>query len=205
MAMENLGLAFFLAAIFAGAAAEAPASFPGAMPVGARTSQPIGHFWFCKEFPAECARLPDTAGPARLDDSEWEAIRTINREVNAAVRPATDLELYGKDEVWSYPGEAGDCEDFALEKRRRIAQELGISYSNLLLTVVRRQNGEGHAVLTLRTTEGDFILDNLHKDVRHWEKASGYRFVKRQDSSHPRKWVSIGARGKGSYATSAAP
>ena len=32
--------------------------------------------------------------------------------------------------------------------------------SKLLITVVRDENNEGHAVLTVRTDEGDFILDN---------------------------------------------
>jgi predicted transglutaminase-like cysteine proteinase len=63
------------------------------------------------------------------------------------------------------------------------------------LTVVKRANGEGHAILTLRTTEGDFVLDNLHPAVRPWDAAKGYSFMKRQSSENAGAWVSIGIPG----------
>ena len=71
----------------------------------------------------------------------------------------------------------------------------GLSPSNVLLTVVKRANGEGHAILTLRTTDGDFVLDNLHPAVRPWDAAKGYRFMKRQSSENAGAWVSIGDPG----------
>jgi len=180
------------------------AAAAASMATGGRTSQPIGHYEFCRANPDECLRLDDK-GPAKLDAAAWKAIRAINLEVNKAVTPMTDLEMHGKDEVWSYPGAGGDCEDYALEKRRRIAAEAGVSLSNLLMTVVRRANGEGHAVLTLRTTEGDFVLDNLNDDVKDWRKAKGYRFLKRQDSSHSGKWVSIERSDADAPVTAGAP
>ncbi len=73
-----------------------------------------------------------------------------------------------------------DCEDFALLKRRMLIQR-GFSAADLLMTVVRKPDGEGHAVLTLRTAEGDFVLDNLASDVKPWF-ATPYSFVKRQSS-----------------------
>ena len=54
-----------------------------------------------------------------------------------------------------------------------------MSLKDLLITVVRKPNGEGHAVLTVRTDKGDFILDNLTDTVKPWE-ATGYRYLKRQ-------------------------
>ena len=47
-----------------------------------------------------------------------------------------------------------------LEKRRDLMSK-GISLTDLLITVVRKPDGEGHAVLTVRTDEGDYVLDNL--------------------------------------------
>lgn len=51
-----------------------------------------------------------------------------------------------------------------LKRRELIA--LVIPVNTLLMTLVRQANGEGHAVLTVRTDRGDFILDNLDQRVR---------------------------------------
>jgi predicted transglutaminase-like cysteine proteinase len=79
--------------------------------------------------------------------------------------------------------------DYVLQKRRILSEE-GVALSNLLITVVRKPDGEGHAVLTVRTDEGDFVLDNLRKAVLPWDE-TGYRYLKRQASDHTGRWVSI--------------
>ena len=57
-------------------------------------------------------------------------------------------------EKWSYPDDGyGDCEDYVLLKRRLLAAR-GFPESTLLITVVRDENNEGHAVLTVRTDRG---------------------------------------------------
>ena len=61
----------------------------------------------------------------------------------------------------------------------------------LLMTVVRDQHGEGHAVLTVKTDRGELILDNQTNDILYWSD-TGYRFVKRQSQSDPNVWVSLG-------------
>ena len=61
----------------------------------------------------------------------------------------------------------------------------------LLVTVVRDNRGEGHAVLTVITDEGDYILDNQKKDILIWSD-TGYHFIKRQSQSNPNVWVSLG-------------
>ncbi len=159
------------------------------MTTGHLTSQPIGHYEFCRANPRECnINVPDN-GPLRLTSATWRKISSINAGVNRAVTPMNDYDIYGKDEVWAYPAGAGDCEDYVLEKRREL-QKAGISLSDLLITVVRKPDGEGHAVLTVRTDKGDFILDNLTDAVRSWDK-TGYRFLKRQASNYPGHWVSL--------------
>ena len=119
----------------------------------------------------------------------WKEIVAVNVGVNAAIKPVNDFDIFGKDEVWAYPEGAGDCEDYVLEKRRDLMSK-GISLSDLLITVVRKPDGEGHAVLTVRTDKGDFILDNLTDSVRQWD-ATGYRFLKRQATNHTGRWVTI--------------
>ncbi len=162
----------------------------GPMLTGGLTSQPIGHYEFCRTAPAECSMRLRDDGPERMSGALWSAIVNVNAAVNETVKPLNDLEIYGKDEVWAYPdGGVGDCEDYVLEKRRKL-RKLGLSLSNLLVTVVRKPDGEGHAVLTVRTDKGDFVLDNLSGSVRDWSQ-TGYRYLKRQASNHTGRWVTI--------------
>ena len=63
-------------------------------------------------------------------------------------------------ERWNYPDDGyGDCEDYVLLKRRMLMQA-GWPREALLITVVRDKKGDGHAVLTVKTNRGEFVLDN---------------------------------------------
>lgn len=159
------------------------------MQTGAITSQPIGHYEFCEKNPDECAIQSRNTSAARVTAYGWETIKKVNAEVNERIMPMTDLEIYGRDEVWAYPTDVGDCEDYVLEKRRELMKR-GFSPSTLLITVVRKPDGEGHAVLTVRTIDGDFILDNLDDGVKLWT-STPYRFMKRQADNHSGRWVKI--------------
>lgn len=159
------------------------------MLTGGLTSQPIGHYEFCKLNPAECHIRTRDSGPQRMTGKLWDNVVAVNATVNAAVTPMNDLDVYGTEEVWAYPDGVGDCEDYVLEKRRQLMRR-GLALSNLLITVVRKPDGEGHAVLTVRTTGGDFVLDNLTDEVRQWQ-STGYRYLKRQSVDHTGHWVSI--------------
>ena len=162
----------------------------GPMVTGGLTSQPIGHYEFCQANRAECSVRSRDVGGEPMSDALWSLLVRVNADVNAAVKPMNDFDIYGKDEVWAYPDKGvGDCEDYVLEKRRRLAKA-GLSVSNLLITVVRKPDGEGHAVLTVRTSGGDFILDNLTNSVRDWSR-TGYRYLKRQSTEHTGRWVTI--------------
>ncbi|MBW9112421.1 transglutaminase-like cysteine peptidase [Rhizobium cauense] len=183
----------FLVAIMAVFAMSTTAATPAptnnlSMVTGAATSQPIGHYDFCQGHRNECGPNRNVS-PADMSDAKWGMVRSVNSMVNNSITPMTDKEIYGKDEVWAYPTTAGDCEDFALLKRRILIQR-GISPANLLLTVVRKPDGEGHAVLTLRTTSGDFVLDNLASNVKPWFDTP-YSFIKRQSSANAGRWVTI--------------
>ncbi|MBZ9772992.1 transglutaminase-like cysteine peptidase [Mesorhizobium sp. CO1-1-8] len=168
----------------------APALAGGAMATGGLTSQPIGHYDFCKLHPAECSIRPTNLAPAPMSDGLMRKLLNVTARVNAAVKPMSDMDIYGKDEVWAYPDKGvGDCEDYVLEKRRQLSR-MSISLADLLITVVRKPDGEGHAVLTVRTDEGDYVLDNLTDKVKPWD-ATGYRFLKRQAIDNTGRWVSI--------------
>jgi len=180
---------FFRTALVASGLFATGAYAASSMATGGLTSQPIGHFEFCKVSTPEC-RIKSLGVPPLMGGERTMAmIEAVNVQVNHAIRPETDLDVYGKDEVWAYPKGMGDCEDYVLLKRR-ILMNRGISPANLLITVVRKPDGEGHAILTVRTRKGDFILDNLDDEMLPWE-ATGYKFLKRQSSEHTGHWVTI--------------
>lgn len=187
---NSLGFGLFLGFCLTGAASAASVAPASSMLIGGATSQPIGHFEFCQSHRAECAIRPAATGPVHVTPALWKMLERVNLGVNGAIRPANDIDIYGKDEVWTYPDRGiGDCEDFVLEKRR-ILERKGISLANLLITVVRKLDGEGHAVLTVRTDRGDFILDNLSQQIKPWDR-TGYRYLKRQASDNTGRWVSL--------------
>lgn len=184
-------IVFALAALAAaGTAASGSELRPdAAMVTGSVTSQPIGHYEFCQRYASECA-VRSKVGPApTLTKHGWQVLNTVNTRVNTTIVAMTDQDIYGKEEYWAYPVDAGDCEDFVLEKRRQLLAK-GFSAADLLITVVRKPDGEGHAVLTVRTSEGDFILDNLSADVKLWTDTP-YTYLKRQASFNSGRWVTI--------------
>lgn len=161
------------------------------LPGGERTTQPVGHYEFCQRQPAECDQATPKRAPVELTRKLWAAIVDVNNLVNTMVTPRTDWQIWGVEERWSYPvSGVGDCEDYALEKRRQL-MKIGVPAGNLLMTVVRQPNGDGHAVLTVRTSLGDFVLDNLEPRVLAWDETP-YQFLKRQSERNSGVWVSIG-------------
>jgi predicted transglutaminase-like cysteine proteinase len=160
------------------------------MVVGGLTSQPIGHYEYCRANPKECAVRTRDARPEQMTEGLWDTVSRINLAVNDRIKPMSDNDIYGKDEVWTLPVKGvGDCEDYVLEKQLEL-NKAGVALSNLLITVVRKPDGEGHAVLTVRTDQGDYILDNLNDDVREWRE-TGYLYLKRQSEENTGRWVAI--------------
>jgi len=160
--------------------------------VGADTTVPYGWVDFCARYRGECADDNRPAQPIALTSEAMHKIRRINAWVNDNIEPVSDAEHWGVVDQWDYPSDGkGDCEDYALLKRRMLMEE-GFPRQALLMTVVKEANGDGHAVLTVKTDHGEFVLDNLTNTVKPWGKAP-YRFVKRQSESNQNVWVSIGA------------
>ena len=92
---------------------------------------------------------------------------------------------------WDYPIDGkGDCKVYALYKRKLLIEQ-GFPRQALLMTIVRDLDGEGHAILTVKTDRGEFVLDNLTDEIRPWD-ATGYRYVKRQSQDDPNVWLDLG-------------
>jgi predicted transglutaminase-like cysteine proteinase len=154
-----------------------------------KTSQPIGHYEFCQTHRDECAVRSSIEARVQLTPERWNELVRVNNTVNTEIGPATDQELYGRPEFWTYPTTRGDCEDLVLLKRRMLENK-GWPTGALLITVVRQRNGDGHAVLTVLTDRGDLVLDNLEGHILVWSE-TGYEYVKRQSEFDSGSWVAI--------------
>ena len=181
-----------LVAIVATTAYLAAMTPPQSSPADAKTETtiPIGWLGFCQNDPRECAQRSADPRPLHLTSKTLKIIDRINRWVNVSIQPLSDQKQWGLEDRWSYPDNgAGDCEDYALLKRRMLLEE-DFPQQSLLLTVVRNQKGEGHAVLMIRTDHGDFVLDNLSDEMLPWSK-TGYVFIKRQSERNPNIWLKL--------------
>ncbi len=154
-----------------------------------QTSTPIGHAEFCHFHRSECGPNKVVVDAVELSQSKWRQLIDINSRYNTQITPATDEQLYHVAEFWTYPDGFGDCEDFALAKRRALIKD-GWPASTLLMTVVRQKNGEGHAVLMVRTDRGDLVLDNQDALIKVWTNTP-YQYLKRQSQTNAGKWVDI--------------
>ncbi len=172
-----------------------PRPATASLPTGLANA-PIGWTQFCGTYVAECEVEPLAPERVVLTRASWTVISRINKTVNDTIEQVEDLDHFGVVELWTYPDDGkGDCEDLVLLKRRQLMQA-GMPRQALLITVVRDEQGAGHAVLTVRTDRGDYILDNKTDKILDW-RATGYAFVKRQSQENPNVWVAIGEPGSG--------
>jgi predicted transglutaminase-like cysteine proteinase len=159
--------------------------------VGSETSVPYGWIDFCRRYAGECGGGDVTALDVNLTPESLKEIQRVDKLVNKAVIPVSDMDHWGVLDQWDYPTDGkGDCEDYALYKRKLLIAE-GFPRQALLMTVVKDEQNEGHAILTVKTNHGEFVLDNLNDDLKPWDR-TGYKFVKRQSQSNDNVWVQVG-------------
>jgi predicted transglutaminase-like cysteine proteinase len=104
----------------------------------------------------------------------------INRAINLAIRPMSDLAQYGEIDVWSSPlvtfaHGAGDCEDYAIAKfvALRLA---GIAPGDLRIVIMRDTiRGEDHAVAAARLDGRWLTLDNRRMAMIEDAQVRNYR------------------------------
>lgn len=181
-----------LAGVSAAAAQSASGIPVASLPIAASGEARAPYAWsdFCKRTPAECA--VNTAEPDRAEMTPklWKTIVALNNKINREIEAVTDEDHWGVVDRWSLPDDGkGDCEDYALLKRKRLA-EAGVPRRAMLMTVVIDEENAGHAVLMIRTDRGDYILDNKRNAVLPWNQ-TGYVYVKRE-SQFKTGWTSLG-------------
>jgi predicted transglutaminase-like cysteine proteinase len=123
----------------------------------------------CKEDRSQCTHQAALELLAIVDDAAGLRGRSqlghINRAINLAIRPVSDMAAHGSIDVWSSPLEtlanhSGDCEDYAILKLAALL-EAGISPENLRLVIVRDTlRSEDHAIVVARLDGQWLAMDN---------------------------------------------
>ena len=147
---------------------------------------PPGFSLSCNRYDWLCGDQHVAAGGIKGDE-KLAAARRVNAEVNAAVQPLTDPENYGVAEYWTLPTNGrGDCEDYALEKFRRLL-DAGVDSRDLRIAVVLDRRGDNHVVLVLHHRDGDLVLDSLTETILPWNE-TGYSFLAAQMGEDKSRW-----------------
>ena len=176
--------------------AQTLAALPNAASIGkveaGGTARPVqGWVKFCERYAGECDTNVAEAATVQLNSRTWKTLQAVNRKVNTTIKQKTDMEHWGIVDRWDLPDDGyGDCEDFQLLKRKILVEQYGMPKRAFLMTVVIDEQGEGHAVLMVRTNEGDLVLDNKRSAILPWHE-TGYVYVKREGQDG-REWVSLG-------------
>jgi len=138
-----------------------------------------------------------TEPPSRgvvLTKKTWALLSKTNLKINSTIARADDLANDGVPDRWNLPlldgTRKGDCEDYALEKRRQLIEK-GLPAEALSLAIVRTSWGEIHAVLVVDTDRGAYVLDSLTPWVTPWNKTR-FQWITRQAAGGA-LWVRPGA------------
>ena len=123
---------------------------------------------FCRDYSSQC-RI-DRTDQVMLTDELLAQLQQVNAQVNRSIRPVA--ERRGEDR-WELNPASGDCEDYALSKRAALIRA-GLPAGVLRIGITKTRRGEPHAVLVVKTSDGDFVLDNLTARITPVNR-SGYR------------------------------
>src|SRR5580698_3551224 len=94
---------------------------------GAAVETPSGYVAFCKRDPADCASGEGEPDQVAFTPALWSTLESVNLAINTAIKPMEDEIHYGRSDYWTIPKDGyGDCEDYALAKRKALA-EAGLS------------------------------------------------------------------------------
>jgi predicted transglutaminase-like cysteine proteinase len=185
--MSNFFARMAVGVALVGSGASAALALPAltSMREGEFTLAPFSFAKFCVDYPGEC---PAAVGAARIEltRGRMAELSRINRSVNAAIEPMPDTSAF---RYWRLNVASGDCNSFAVQKRHDLIQH-GWPAAALALTVAKTISGEGHLVVTVRTDQGDLVLDNLRSTVVSWQK-TGYHWIMRQSERDPQYWVEL--------------
>lgn len=160
----------------------------GLLQARAAATPPAGASNLCATYDWACARSA-TARVAFPADA-LKVLQQVNGFANRAIRPLSDVQQYAVAERWALPTRrGGDCEDYALFKKRALI-EAGFPPERLLLASVLDRRMQPHAVLVVRMGPQDLVLDNITSRILPWEK-TGYTFLRMQNPRSPDRWIAL--------------
>ncbi|MCB2129397.1 MAG: transglutaminase-like cysteine peptidase [Rhodobacteraceae bacterium] len=178
--------------VHAGSSGNANATESSAfLPVGKATVPPPGFDGVCDRYAWACGRK---AGVLAVGIDMLALAARINRAVNETVHQLSDYAQYGRNEYWELPTQrGGDCEDLALLKKFRLISA-GVPADRLLMATVLDRQQRPHAVLVVRSQDGDFVLDSAGDRILNW-RDTGYSFLRMQRPDAPSRWNAVLAGG----------
>lgn len=145
----------------------------------------IAHVRFCLFYADQCVVRSDRRDPAHSAADHFAEALRVNWSVNRAITPVADEGF----DSWDINVTEGDCEDYALQKRKELI-DLGWPSSALRIAIARTNNGLYHAVLLAEIGGVDHALDNLTSRVLPWSETP-YTYIMVQDRADPRAWHSV--------------
>lgn len=161
--------------------ANAPSPEAAHMSTSRSFAAPVGFQIFCLQNAGHCRG--GGAAEIGLTNKVVGVLQAVNRQVNGAISPRAD-----RNDTWSIGVSSGDCEDYVLAKRAALIKA-GVAASALRIGLARTRSGEGHAVLIVRTSEGDLVLDNMTSSIRPWNQ-TGLRWVA-MTASNGKSWQAV--------------
>jgi predicted transglutaminase-like cysteine proteinase len=178
------------------------ANLPGAAPSSAQpateiadgrnAAPPPGFVSFCMHNPAVCSDSQGAAaGKVAFDDKNRAMLTAVNDRVNAAIAYQSDFKTFGVANNWNIHavGSVGDCKDYALAKQQALIAA-GLPKEALRMAIVRTRDNQLHAVLTVDTDRGDYVLDSINPAILAWS-ATPYAWLSRQSAHNPLQWLTV--------------
>jgi predicted transglutaminase-like cysteine proteinase len=151
---------------------------------------PSGYIAFCERNPGDCAVQKGATALLAVTPDSWAKLETVNAAVNISILPEDDSRHYGQSEFWTVPIDGhGDCEDYVLAKRKMLLM-LGLPEPALRIAVVLNEQRVRHAVLTVVTDKGDFVLDNARDEILPTNRID-YVWLSRQDPASRTGWTAL--------------
>lgn len=188
--------------LMTGAALTALASLPGmavaaappvkpwgnidALKTGRIVPGPPGWLNYCFAAPMACRPGFDDGTVAATSDVLAIAAHVhqrVNREISAEAEPP------GQDH-WRLAPRSGDCEDYALTKQA-LLRAAGLPAAAVRLAVARLPQGDRHAVVTVATSQGTLVLDNLQSDVVPLSSLAGYVWLQIEQPGEFMRWQEL--------------
>jgi predicted transglutaminase-like cysteine proteinase len=149
---------------------------------------PMAHTIFCQGHPEDCEKKGGTA-PAQLTVARKKELLKVNEVVNSTITSVDHPEGRRQPEQWRVGPARGDCNDYAVTKQHELLQKGWPTASVLLAEVILTKTGEHHLIVVVRTSEGDFVLDNLKREVLPLAEAkTKYRWRRVQSTENPLYW-----------------